>query len=206
MNDLTNNQWQVAHAIARKLVQDEADINEIKKAFAYLRKCSSSEDAGERFFEYLNSLVRSGETIGHSKKTVEHFRSLHQVSEKYLKPLQDTPYAMLAILGWVGRLMSYYKTTPIAELMAAEPVEVESGRQSERRLAAKSANFHVGQIVDAIIGRIENNKVTYQLSAEIRLTQKEPKRFKELSVEQQVRVKISELRADGVPKKVDLTD
>jgi hypothetical protein len=206
MNDLTENQWQVAHAIARQLVKDEADINEIKKAFAYLRNCSSKPDAGERFFKYLHNLLKSGETIGHSKKTIEYYGSLNQACEKYLKPLQDTPHVMLAILGWVGRLMSYYKTAPIAELMAAAPVEAESVRQAERRLAAKTASFQVGQVVEAVIAKIDGNKITYQLPAEIRLTQKEPKRYKDLSIGQKVRVEITELRDDGGPKKVKLLD
>jgi hypothetical protein len=203
MNDLTENQWQVAHAIARQLVQDDADINEIKKAFAYLRNCASNADAGEQFFKYLHNLLKSGETIGHSKKTIEYYRSLNQACEKYLKPLQDTPHVMLAILGWVGRLMSYYKTAPIAELMAAAPVEVESVRQAVLRQAAQSASFQLEQTVEAVIAKIEGNKVTYQLPAGIRLTQKEPK---ELSVDQKVQVEINELRNGGVPKKVKLLD
>lgn len=206
MNDLSENQWQVAHAIARQLVKDEADVNEIKKAFAYLRNCASKPDAGEQFFKYLHNLLKSGETIGHSKKTIEYYRSLNQACEEYLKPLQDTPHVMLAILGWVGRLMSYYKTAPIAELMAAAPVEVESVRQTELRQAAQSASFQLKQTVEAVIAKIDGNKVTYQLPAGIRLTQKEPKRSKELSIDQKVQVEINELRDGGLPKKVKLLD
>jgi hypothetical protein len=206
MNELTENQWQIAHAIARQLVQDEADVNELKKALAYLRTCVDLPNAGERFFKYLQNLIHSGGQIGHSKKTIEYYRSLNQACEKYLKPLQDAPQVMLAILGWAGQLAPYYKTAPIAELMTAAPVEVESIRQAERRQAAKAASFQVGQGVEATIAKIDGNKVTYQLPGELRLTQKEPRRFKELTVEQQVQVEITELREDGVPKKVKLLD
>lgn len=209
MSELTDNQWQAAHAIARQLVQDKADVNELKKAFTYLRTCVDAPNAGERFFKYLQNLVYSGDRIGHSKPTVDYYRGLNDACIKYLKPLQDSPQTMLEILGWAGRLIPYYQASPIPELMTAAPIEVESIRQAERRQAAKAASFQVGQVVEATIAKIDGNKVTYQLPGELRLTQKEPKHFREpkrfkLTVGQQVQVEITELREDGVPKKIKL--
>ena len=204
MNELTDNQWQIAHAIARELVQNGTDVNELKKAFAYLRTCADAPNAGERFFKYLQNLVQSGEQIGHSTRTIDYYRSLNQACSKYLKPLQDAPQVMLAILAWAGRLVHYYKAEPIAELITGTPVEVESTRQAERRQAAKAASFQVGKTIEATIAKIDGNRVTYQLPGEIPLTQKEPKRAGELKVNQSVQVEILELRESGVPKKVKL--
>ena len=73
--DLTSTQWQVADAIARKLVLDSADVNELRKAIAYLRAYRERADAGKKFFEYLKTLVRNGNRIGHSKKTTVYLES-----------------------------------------------------------------------------------------------------------------------------------
>ncbi|MEO1744447.1 MAG: hypothetical protein AAFR99_21925, partial [Cyanobacteria bacterium J06629_9] len=77
--DLTDVQWQIADAIARQLVLDGTDVNELRKAMAYLRQVSDQENAGKRFFDYLKTLVRQGNSIGHSKKTVDYYRSLSAV-------------------------------------------------------------------------------------------------------------------------------
>ena len=47
---LTDAQWQIADAIARQMVLDGADINELRKAMAYLRETVNREDAGKKFF------------------------------------------------------------------------------------------------------------------------------------------------------------
>ncbi len=67
---LTEVQWQVADAIARTMILEEADVNELKKAISYLRASANSEQAGKQFFNYLKTLVRNGDRIGHSKKTL----------------------------------------------------------------------------------------------------------------------------------------
>ena len=67
--DLTSTQWQIAHAIALQLVHADNDVNEFRKAISYLRAYSNREDAGKKFFDYLNTLARNGNRIGHSKKT-----------------------------------------------------------------------------------------------------------------------------------------
>ena len=106
MSELTENQWQIAHAMARFLVQEQMDKNELKKAMAYLRTCIAAADGGDRFFKYLQNLVHNGTKIGHSGKTPEYYLSLDTACVKYLKAMQSTPGSMLAILGWVGRLIS----------------------------------------------------------------------------------------------------
>ena len=76
---LTDPQWQIADAIARQLVIDGTDVNELRKAIAYLREHLDREQAGKYFFEYLKTLVRQGKSIGHSKRTIGYYRSLDDV-------------------------------------------------------------------------------------------------------------------------------
>jgi hypothetical protein len=207
MSELTENQWQIAHIMARLLVQADMDKNELKKATAYLRTCIGAADGGERFFKYLQNLVHSGDKIGHSKRTLDYYRSLDEVCVKYLQPVQSTPQSMLDILGWVGRLMHYYAGKPIAELMDA-PIEVTamSSRQAELAQAAQSMDWSIGMVVTADITNIDGNKVTYTLPEKVKISQKEPKRFRELSVGDVVQVEIIELRDTGLPKKVKIVN
>jgi hypothetical protein len=208
MSELTENQWQIAHIMARLLVQEKMDKNELKKAIAYLRTYVEAVDGGERFLNYLQSLINDGDKIGHSYKTVNYYRSLNKVCVKYLQPLQSTPQSMLDILGWVGRLIHYYEGNPIAELMDA-PIEVTvmSSRQAELAQAAQSMNWSIGMVVTANITNIDGNKVTYTLPEKVKISQKEPKRFRELSVGDVVQVEIVELHpTTGLPKKVKIVD
>jgi hypothetical protein len=205
MSELTESQWQTAHLMARLLVQEQMDKNELKKVMAYLRTCVNGENGGDRFFKYLQNLVRGGNKIGHSGKTAGYYRNLDEVCVKYLQPFRDTPQIMLDVLGWVGRLMPYYAGSPIGELMNA-PMEVNvvSSRQAELAEAAQSMSWSVGDVVDAEITNIDGNKVTYTLPGQIKLTQKEPKRVGELSIRKIVQVKVMKLGDTGLPKKVEL--
>jgi hypothetical protein len=207
MSELNESQWQTAHIMARLLVQKEMDKNELKKATAYLRAYVDAVDGGERFFKYLQNLVHGGDKIGHSKRTSDYYRSLDEVCVKYLKPVQSTPRSMLDILGWVGRLMHYYSGKPIAELMDA-PIEVTamSSRQAELAQAAQSMDWSIGMVVTADITNIDGNKVTYTLPGQIKLSQKEPKRCKELLIGGVIQVEIMELRDIGLPRKVKIVD
>ena len=64
--ELSDSQWQTSHQIAIKLAKG-TDVNEFRKAIAYLKTISDREDAGKSFFSYLNTLSRNGDKIGHSK-------------------------------------------------------------------------------------------------------------------------------------------
>jgi hypothetical protein len=207
MSSLTDSQWQTAHNIARQIVLNGASADELKKAMAYLRTCPKTSVGGAQFFKYLASLVASGDRIGHSKRTADYYKGLNDTCIKYLKPLQDSPETMLEILGWAGRLVYYYQASPIAELTNA-PMEtvVDSSRQAAIKAAAETASFGVGQVIAAIVEKINGNKVTYLLPGEIRLTQKEPKKATSLTLGQQVKVVITELSDSGVPRKIKLEE
>jgi hypothetical protein len=199
---LTENQWEIAHAIAQTLVKEQTDVNELGKAIAYLRNAVNQNraDATSRFFKYLKTLVGNGRQIGHSGKTTDYYRSIDKACSDCLKGFQGDASTLLQILGWASRLMRYYKEAgPIGEVVA--PV-VESARQVEIAKAIGSHEFAVGQIVEAKVTAVKGNKVTYEILGTIRLTEKEPKKAQSLSEGQVVKVEVLDLKEDGSLRKV----
>ena len=200
--ELTDAQWQIADAIARQLVLDGVDVNELRKAIAYLRETVDRENAGKKFFEYLKILVRHGNTIGHSKRTVEYYRSLDIICSQYLTDYQDDAARMLFLLGWAARLVKYYKEgVPTGELKVPE---IKSERKVELLAIAEANTFVVGQVIDATMAAIKNNKVTYDMVGGIRKTVKKPKKSpdSEFFVGKQVKVEITDLGDDGLIRKI----
>jgi hypothetical protein len=199
---LTENQWEIAHAIAQTLVKEQTDVNELGKAIAYLRNAVNQDraDANSRFFKYLKTLVGNGRQIGHSGKTTDYYRSIDKACSDCLKGFQGDASTLLQILGWASRLMRYYKEAgPIGEVVT--PV-VESARQVEIAKAIGSHEFAVGQIVEAKVTAVKGNKVTYEILATIRLTEKEPKKAQSFSEGQVVKVEVLDLKEDGSLRKV----
>jgi hypothetical protein len=199
---LTENQWEIAHAIAQTLVKEQTDVNELGKAIAYLRNAVNQDraDANSRFFKYLKTLVGNGRQIGHSGKTTDYYRSIDKACSDCLKGFQGDASTLLQILGWASRLMRYYKEAgPIGEVVA--PV-VESARQVEIAKAIGSHEFAVGQIIEAKVTAVKGNKVTYEILGTIRLTEKEPKKAQSLLEGQVVKVEVLDIKEDGSPKKV----
>ncbi|HBB30402.1 MAG TPA: hypothetical protein DDZ80_05225 [Cyanobacteria bacterium UBA8803] len=198
--DLTELQWQIAHAIAHTLVKADTDVNELGKAIAYLRAYVNRENAGARFFDYLKTLVKNGRQIGHSKRTTDYYENIESACSQYLKAYQDDAATMLQILGWASRLMRYYKDAGcIGEITAPT---VESVRQAEIAEVISAHNFAVGQILEATVTAVKGNKVTYEILGTIKLTEKEPKKAQSLSEGQKVKVEILDLKEDGSIKKV----
>ena len=212
MNDtLTEAQWQAAHKIAIELIKSDTDPNEVSKANSYLRSTIDRSDAISKFFKYIETLVSSGNQIGHSRKTVEYYRNIDRAYKDYLNE-QDNPQVMLQILGWVSRLMRYYKTAPIAELDTklqekAAMADTQAQRLAEIKASVKQ-KFEVGNIIEAkVISKKDKGKeVTYEIiGTSIRRNNKEPKKFEELSVDQVVKVEVLEVD-DGIPKKFKRVD
>ncbi|MBD2435573.1 hypothetical protein [Nostoc sp. FACHB-110] len=200
---ITDAQWEIAHAIALTLVKDDTDVNEVGKAVAYLRGYIHQPDATSRFFKYLKTLVSNGRQIGHSKKTTDYYISIDKACSDYLKSINDA-HTILQILGWVSRLMRYYKDAgvPIGEIATPTAPPPESARQAEIAKVAKSQDFKVDQILDAVVTKINGNKVTYEILGTIKLTEKEPKKAASLHEGQTVQVKIVSLKDDGSMKSV----
>lgn len=202
--NLTEIQWQMAHAIAQTLVKEKTDVNELGKAIAYLRAYSDGENAGSRFFDYLKTLAKNGRHIGHSQRTSDYYDSIEKACSQYLKAYKDDVAAMLQILGWASRLMRYYANAgSIGEITA--PI-IESARQAEIAEVRQSQSFAVDQVLEAKIISIKGNKVTYEIFGLIKLTEKEPKKAGSLVKDQIVQVKITALKEDSSIKSVKCID
>lgn len=199
-DELTDAQWQIADAIARQLVIERTDVNELKKATAYLRARQEEDHAGKKFFDYLKTLVRHGDAIGHSKRTLGYYQSIDAVCSQYLENSQDDAKRMLLILSWAARLVQYYdKGVPTGEI---ERPNVMSEREAEIQAVTQANTFEVGQELEATVAAIKGNKVTYEILGSIKLTQKEPKLAVKLDVGQTLVVTIKDLRDDGSIKRV----
>ncbi|BAZ51307.1 hypothetical protein NIES4103_39560 [Nostoc sp. NIES-4103] len=201
---LTDAQWEIAHAIAQTLVKENTDVNELGKVVAYLRAFVKQTDATSRFFKYLKTLVSNGRQISHSSKTPEYYRSIEKACSDYLKSVQDA-HTILQILGWVSRLMRYYRDAdPIGEI---QPPSVDSTRQVKIAKVVTDYTFTVGQILTATVTTIKGNKVTYEILESFqKLTEREPKKSQILTVGQKVKVEVLELKEDGSIKKIKCID
>jgi hypothetical protein len=205
---LTDGQWEIAHAIAQTLVQEDTDVNEVGKIIAYLRTIINQSDATSRFLTYLKTLVRDGRQISHSKETPRYYRNIEITCSQYFKNNSDAN-TILQILGWVSRLMRYYKEAgvPIGDITTPAASVVESARQAEIAKASSSHNFVVGQIVEAMITAVKGVEVTYEIIlTKQRLSKKEHKKAQSLNQGQIVKVEILELKEDGSIKKFRLID
>ncbi len=197
LESLTNTQWEIAHAIAQTLVKENTDVNELGKAIAYLRSIVNETNANVKFFTYLKTLVRDGKQIGHSGKTFGYYRTIEATCSDYLQ--KADAQTILQILGWVSRLMRYYKDggVPIGEIAPPTAFTVESARQQEIAKVLESQNFQVDQILEAKVTKINGNKVTYEILGTIKLTEREPRKASLLQEGQTVNVKIVSLKDDG---------
>ncbi|CEJ42344.1 hypothetical protein [Umezakia ovalisporum] len=204
---LTDKQWEIAHAIAQTLVKENTDINELGKVMAYLRSIVDETNASAKLFTYLKTLVRNGNQIGHSGKTLEYYRSIETTCSDYLKRVTDATI-ILQILGWVCRLMRYYKDAgvPIGEIPPPTALPVESARQQEIAKVVESQDFQVDQILEATVTKISGNKVTYQILGTIKLTEKEPRKASLLKEGERVKVKIVDFKEDRSIKKIKLVE
>jgi len=204
---LTDGQWEIAHAIAQTLVQEDTDVNEVGKILAYLRTIIDKSDATSRFLTYLKTLVKDGKQIGHSGKTLGYYRNIEITCSQYFKNNSD-PHTILQILGWVSRLMRYYKDAgvPVGEIKVPGASVVESARQAEIAKVTESQEFKEGDVIEAKVTKISGNKVSHEILGVIKLTEKEPKKAALLQEGQTVKVKIAALKEDGSIKSIKCVD
>lgn len=99
MNDLD-----IANVMAQSLVQRSIDPNEVSSALATLRE----QENGRQFFRFLDTVVREGQAVVRSGRTLDYYRQILKVCREHLTPYQDDPEKMAYILGWTARLMRYY--------------------------------------------------------------------------------------------------
>jgi hypothetical protein len=212
--ELNEYQWQLVDSVAIELVKRQGELNpgdnragirgEVEKIIAYLRHGEQKQQSFS-LWDYLETLVRQGNTIGHSGKTLDYFKAIQEVFKQYLSGLEQNNTELLQILGWVKRMMRYYgDAVPIEEvrnLATALPEETLSQRQAEIQAKVSEEKLTCGQEVEARITAIRGNKVTYTFFDTIPLAQKEPKLYQTFKEGQKVTVIITELKDDGGIKK-----
>ena len=115
--ELNESQWKVADSIARELVRQGCDPNEVQKGFVYLR---THKDA-ERFFGFLKLLVQRGQFLVRSGRTLGYYRTLQQVCQQHLAAYRSDAKTMAQILGWAVRLMRYYMAVTPSQTQRAQP-------------------------------------------------------------------------------------
>lgn len=96
-----------AEQMAEELVRSQTDPNEVAKVAGYLRNHS-----GREFFELLTTMVTDGQQLVRSGRTLDYYREIRRVCDKYLRSYRDRPDEMGQILGWAVRLMRYYQVRP----------------------------------------------------------------------------------------------
>jgi len=172
--------WQLADAIARKLVLEETDVNELRKVLSYGRAYGPTVGKSG-FFDYLKTLAKAGDRIGHSQKTKGYYQSLERILNRAFLSFEGDMAEILQVLGWAVRLVFYYEQSPpVGEVVMPE-----------------QESFEVGKELNAIVRNIKGTQVTYEVLGAIRLTQKEPKSAPLLTVGQAVIVRIEKLKEDG---------
>lgn len=100
--------FQTANQIAQELVRSETDPNETAKVMHYL----TVHQDGRQLFTFLRTVIWDGMAVVRSGRTIDYYRDILQVCEKYLKPYQNNPKQMAEILGWTVRLMRYHLVAP----------------------------------------------------------------------------------------------
>lgn len=195
--DLNPQAWNVAHKIAIFLVEKETDVNELTKAIAYLRAYRNQENAGNKFFAYLQTLVSNAAIFRHSNQTVQYLRNINNACIQELKIYEAQPEAMLQILGWTARLMRYYKVSPIGleQNLINEEEEISLPPQAE----VIQPECELDQILEAkvLTKYPTGNKITYLINETFKISEKEPKFHNILNEGDTVKVKVTSLKEDG---------
>ena len=154
---LTEVQWEIADKIARFLAEEQIRLErksdgiatELKKTITYLYANQDQPSAGAKFFTYLNTLVRHGNQVGHSGKTVDYYRCIEKACKQHLQGEQANPRTMLLILGWAARLVRYHKDA--ISIGEAPPQAEAAPAKPQIRQAKSNYKYKEDQVVDAKI-------------------------------------------------------
>lgn len=105
--------------------EDKGISTELSKLITYLTyKIKQRKPA--RFFIYLEELLESGETIGHSKTTPLYYESIHKICKQHLVLYADKPAVIVQILAWSQRLMDYIQNVNLnfePDILPTEQIE-----------------------------------------------------------------------------------
>jgi hypothetical protein len=185
VESLNDVQWKIVCDIAETFATEQLRINreigkdsdglttELKKTITYLYANQDQPNAGAKFFTYLNTLVGHGKQVGHSGKTPDYYRCIEKACKQHLQGERSNPRTMLMILGWVARLVCYYKdaisrseTSPQAEAAPAKP----QLHQAKSNYKYKEDQVVDAKIIDLTTKDVDSKKtkttITYEVDGE----------------------------------------
>lgn len=172
MTTLQMNQerWTIACNLAFDLVEQEADVNEFGKVFAFMRQYRKADNAEELFMSLLQRLANSDDAPIRSGKTKEYYEAIQASCQKHLSDISDADELML-ILGWCRRLMYYYKVEPkraSEEQLQPSPTEKQqkSTQPPEPPKQPEKPKIEVGTRVHATILKKTGFEVTVRLQTD----------------------------------------
>jgi hypothetical protein len=215
--EMSQQHWDIAHAIALEVVLDETDINELKKAISYLRTIAHREDLGRHFLTYYQTLLRHGRTISHSQKTEKYYKSILDIFDYYLRQCLKQQFnnfqVVCEVLGWSARLAQYYKPEgKFNDRVKAELGDLLQQRQDSIRNQSRNftvtppdeSNFNnplkqveVGQILDAVATKKgSRNRVTYECLGQT-FSEREARNYNKIPLNQPINVEVKSLKDDG---------
>ncbi|HIE30400.1 TPA: S1 RNA-binding domain-containing protein [Candidatus Poribacteria bacterium] len=160
--------FQTANQIAQELVRSETDPNETAKVLHYL----AAHQGGGQLFTFLRTVIWDGMAVVRSGRTIDYYRSILRICEKYLKPYQNNPKQMAEILGWAVRLMRYHLVPsrrtklphvgvkPTAHRVKKEPrtIEEEKPTSTQPSIAVGTQPQHLADLRPGMIlqGTVKN--------------------------------------------------
>lgn len=100
--DLTAEEWERAHALARTLAQD-VDRNEFGKIITYFRRAQDPS----KMLTLLQRLPRSA--FVRTNRTRGYLEKIAQAWQQYLPPKRVEKERAVLIASWAFRLMTYYQ-------------------------------------------------------------------------------------------------
>lgn len=108
--------WELADAVALALVGRDTDVNEVQKVVTHVRVQAerNPERVGDDFFALLETMLRDGRYLVRSGRTLDYYRNLSDICRTHLRGFRHTTpesgWELVGILGWVARLMRYYRS------------------------------------------------------------------------------------------------
>jgi cold shock CspA family protein len=139
MPDALVTEMDVANRMAGALVRQQVDPNEVASCLATLRR---PDVDGPAFFRFLSTVVREGQAVVRSQRTLGYYRTIEDACQIYLEPYKDDPETMVQILGWAVRLMRYYR---VADKLERPPsgvrprqVPASTGRPARPQVGART--------------------------------------------------------------------
>jgi len=95
---------QEAHELARRLVQQRVDVNEVESVLSYARR---KHDLAATL-DVIHRLATQ-EDFAHSRRTHKYHQAIYQQVTPVLRRVSDAEKG-LNLLGWLVRFMHYEKT------------------------------------------------------------------------------------------------